>query len=144
MRGLWRPDPQAQKREVVVSFGDATLMMADVRSLQPLAHWSLPATRRRNPGAMPAIYSPDDAAGEELEIADDTMVAAIAKVHAIIAARQPHPGRLPRRFWGRCWRAWWALACWSCPPASSNIPPRSFRSPSGPRSGERSLRMSPG
>lgn len=98
--GLWRPDPQAQRREVVVSFGDATLMMADVRSLQPLAHWSLPATRRRNPGAMPAIYSPDDAAGEELEIADDTMVAAIAKVHAIIAARQPHPGRLRRALLG--------------------------------------------
>lgn len=94
--GLWRPAAQAQRREVVVSFGDATLMMSDVRSQQPLTHWSLPATLRRNPGEMPAIYGPDTDTGEELEISDETMIGAIAKIHGIIAARRSHPGRLRR------------------------------------------------
>ncbi len=94
--GLWRDDPQSQRREVLVSFGDATLMIADPRSLRPLAHWSLPAVERRNPGVRPAIYAPSDDAPEELELSDDLMIAAIGKVHRLIAARQPHPGRLRR------------------------------------------------
>ncbi|KEO50558.1 hypothetical protein [Thioclava pacifica] len=92
--GIWRPDPEAQRQEVILSLGDATLVIADDRSATALAHWSLPAMIRLNPGARPAIYAPSAEPGEELEIADETMIAAIEKVHAMIEARRPHPGRL--------------------------------------------------
>ena len=92
--GLWRETPEAQRREVIVQFGDATLVIADGKSNRALAHWSLPAVARRNPGKRPAIYAPSDEPGEELELTDDTMIAAIEKVHTIIEARRPHPGRL--------------------------------------------------
>lgn len=52
--GVWRETPKAQLRDVVVSFGDATLILTDPRSNVPLTHWSLPAVTRLNPGAMPA------------------------------------------------------------------------------------------
>lgn len=94
--GIWRETPEAQRREVIVSFGDATLVIADDRSARALAHWSLPALVRRNPGARPAIYAPSYEPGEELEIADDTLIDAIEKVRAAIEARRPHPGRLRR------------------------------------------------
>lgn len=92
--GLWRDAPEAQRREVIVSFGDATLVLSDPRSNRALTHWSLPAVIRLNPGRSPALFSPAPDAGEELEIEDETMVAAITKVHRLIEARRPHPGRL--------------------------------------------------
>ena len=92
--GLWRLSAEDQRREVIVAFGDATLVIKDMRSEKALAHWSLPAVARSNPGRMPALFSPGADTGEELEIDDETMIAAITKVHTIIAARQPHPGRL--------------------------------------------------
>jgi hypothetical protein len=92
--GLWRETPEGQRRAVIVSFGDATLVIADDRSNRALAHWSLPAVVRANPGKHPAIYMPGLEPGEELEIEDETMIAAIEKVHAILEARRPHPGRL--------------------------------------------------
>lgn len=92
--GLWRETPEAQRREAIVQFGDATLVITDDKSNRVLAHWSLPAVARRNPGKRPAIYAPSDDPGEELELSDDMMIAAIEKVHTIIEARRPHPGRL--------------------------------------------------
>jgi hypothetical protein len=92
--GLWREADGAQRREVIVAFGDATLVISDARNTRALAHWSLPAILRLNPTDQPARYAPGPDAGEELEIEDDTMIAAIAKVHALIEARRPHPGRL--------------------------------------------------
>lgn len=93
-QGLWRDGPGAQRREVIVAFGDATLVIADARSDRALAHWSLPAVLRRNPGHEPAVYAPGTDAAEDLEIGDTAMIAAIAKVHAMIGAQRPHPGRL--------------------------------------------------
>jgi hypothetical protein len=57
-QGSWRESPDARLREVVVSFGDATLMLSDPKSDTPLSHWSLPAVTRLNPGKSPAIFSP--------------------------------------------------------------------------------------
>ena len=94
--GLWRPEPEAQRREVVISFGDATLVIADGAG-RPLAHWSLPALERQNPDEMPAIYAPDDDASEIVEIADDTMVAAIEEIRAALLTSRTHPGKL--RHW---------------------------------------------
>ena len=52
--GVWRPSPDAQRRDVIVSLGDATLVLSDQKDAA-LAHWSLAAVERRNPGRMPAL-----------------------------------------------------------------------------------------
>ncbi len=92
--GLWRDGPEGQRREVIVSFGDATLVIAEAKSGRALTHWSLPAVFRLPGPAAPARYAPARDADEELEIDDEAMAAAIAKVHRLIEARRPHPGRL--------------------------------------------------
>ncbi len=92
--GLWREAPGAQRRDVLVAFGDATLILREMPSERALSHWSLPALIRTNPGRMPALFAPGPDSTEELEIDDEAMIAAISKVHTLIAARQPHPGRL--------------------------------------------------
>ncbi len=91
--GLWRPDPEAQRREVVVCFGDATLILRDMAG-RPLAHWSMAAIRRANPGQMPAVFAPGDGDSETLEIEDDLMVSSIEKVRKSIARRRPREGRV--------------------------------------------------
>ncbi len=91
--GIWREGDDAQRRDVVVSFGDATLVLADHNDT-PITHWSLPAVVRLNPGNHPAIYSPDADGSETLEISDEVMIEAIERVHKIIARRRARPGRL--------------------------------------------------
>ncbi|OIQ26904.1 MAG: hypothetical protein BM562_16020 [Alphaproteobacteria bacterium MedPE-SWcel] len=93
--GIWRPSPDDQRRDVIVSLGDATLTITDMQD-RPLAHWSLAAVERANPGAFPAIYHPDGDPGETLELGEDevTMLDAIQKVQAAILRARPHPGRL--------------------------------------------------
>lgn len=93
---LWRAGVDAQRRDVTISFGDATLVIADGAG-RPLAHWSLPALIRQNPGEAPAIYAPDDEASEVLEIADTTMVEAIEEVRKALSKSRPKPGKL--RHW---------------------------------------------
>lgn len=92
--GQWRETPTGALREVVVSFGDATLVLADPRSDMPLAHWSLPAVIRLNPGEMPARYAPAPEDAEMLEVDDALMIGAIEKVHRAIEASKPARGRL--------------------------------------------------
>jgi hypothetical protein len=92
--GLWRDHPDAQRREVVVSFGDTSLVLKDPRSDVPLAHWSLPAILRENPGHLPAIYTPGDDATESLELSDPDMIAALETVHRAVVQALPKPGRL--------------------------------------------------
>ncbi len=89
--GCWRTSPGDNGREVVVSFGKATLVLAEGSGL-PLAHWSLPAVTRLNPGHIPAVFAPDEAGSETLEIEDDLMVSAIEKVRASVARRHAAPG----------------------------------------------------
>ncbi len=91
--GLWREGPDAQRREVVVSLGDATLVVS-TPSETALTHWSLPAVERLNPGKTPALYAPGQEADERLEIDDPDMIAAIEKVRTAIERARPHPGRL--------------------------------------------------
>lgn len=93
--GLWRASPDAQRCDVVVSIGDATLIISDLRD-RPLAHWSLAAIDRANPGAYPAIYHPDGSPDETLELdgSESEMIRAIEKLRAAIARQRPRPGRL--------------------------------------------------
>jgi hypothetical protein len=94
--GLWREAPDAQRRDVVVSLGDATLVISTQAEVA-LTHWSLPAVTRMNPGRRPALYAPGGEADERLEIDDPDMIAGIETVLAAIDRKRPHPGRL--RLW---------------------------------------------
>lgn len=94
--GLWRETPDSQRREVVISLGDATLMISTMAETA-LSHWSLPAVKRLNSGKIPALYAPDGEADELLEISDPDMIDAIERVRNAIEKRRPHPGRL--RLW---------------------------------------------
>lgn len=93
--GLWRPAPDGQRREVIVSIGNATLVIADMND-QAIAHWSLAAVERAGPPDTPAIFHPDGDPGETLELpAHETeMIAAIDSLRSAIAARRPRRGRL--------------------------------------------------
>lgn len=92
---LWRPTPDEQRREVIVSIGEATLMISDLQD-RPLTHWSLAAIARANPGETPALYHPDGNTTEmlELDAAEAQMIAAIEKLRSAVERRRPHPGRL--------------------------------------------------
>ncbi|MBU3029251.1 hypothetical protein [Paracoccus marinaquae] len=94
-QGSWRQTPEARLREVVVSVGEATLILTDPKSEVPLSHWSLPAVTRLNPGEMPALYAPGaEGADETVEIDDRLMIEAIERVQRAISAHRAHPGRL--------------------------------------------------
>jgi hypothetical protein len=93
--GLWRASPEDQRREVIVSLGDATLTMSDMNN-QALAHWSLAAVQRANGSDIPAIYHPDGDPGETLELPEDEaqMIEGIDYLLRVIERRRPHPGKL--------------------------------------------------
>jgi hypothetical protein len=92
--GLWRETPEAQRREVVVAFGDASLVLSDPRTGTALTHWSLPAVTRLNGSDTPALYAPDAGGDETLELDDPTLVGAIETVRDALARARPRPGRL--------------------------------------------------
>lgn len=93
-RGLWRDTATAQRREVIVAFGEATLVFSDPKSEAALGHWSLPAIVRQNPGEVPAVFTPGEDAVETLELDDPDMIGALETVRASIADQRPKPGRL--------------------------------------------------
>jgi hypothetical protein len=92
--GLWRENAQGQRREVIANLGATSLILSDPKRETALTHWSLPAVTRLNPGEMPALYAPDVADGETLEIDDAEMISALETVHSAIRSASPHPGRL--------------------------------------------------
>ncbi|SIO12444.1 hypothetical protein [Vannielia litorea] len=98
--GLWQPAPEAQRQNVIVSFGDASLAISDTGG-RVLSHWSLAAVERVNPGETPALYAPSAEAMELLEIEDDTMIEAVERVRTAVARRRPREGWLRRIIlWG--------------------------------------------
>lgn len=98
--GLWRDAPDAQRREVVVAFRDATLVLSDPRTELPLTHWSLPAVERLNPGALPALYAPGFDTDETLEIDDPDMTAALETIRTALKKGVARPGRLRGTIFG--------------------------------------------
>ncbi len=95
--GSWRNGPRAKRCDVIVSIGEATLTITDLQD-RPLAHWSLAAIERKNPGAFPAVFHPDGDPAETLELGQDEviMLEAIDKVRGAIDRARPHTGRLRR------------------------------------------------
>ncbi|MFN3721922.1 MAG: hypothetical protein ACK4VZ_02665 [Paracoccaceae bacterium] len=92
--GLWRDSPMAQRREVIVAFREATLVLSDPKSGSALSHWSLPAIERLNPGEIPAVFAPGTEAIETLELDDRDMISALETVRNAVAGQGPKPGRL--------------------------------------------------
>ncbi|ALI56735.1 hypothetical protein [Celeribacter marinus] len=91
---LWRAEGETQKREVLVTIGDATLVISDFAGT-PLAHWSLPAIERVNgTNEKKALYSPDPNTDERLEVDDSTLIDGIARIHRALERGRTHPGRL--------------------------------------------------
>lgn len=94
-QGAWRETPETRLRDVIVSVGDATLILSDPKSEKPLSHWSLPSITRLNPGRIPAIYTPNmHEPDETLEVDDPLMINAIERVLRATLSRRAHPGRL--------------------------------------------------
>lgn len=93
--GLWRETSEDQKRDVIVSLGDATLIVTDLKE-RPLAHWSLSAVERLNPGQLPALFSPDGDSEETIELGatEHVMIDAIETLCRAIERRRPKPGRV--------------------------------------------------
>lgn len=92
--GLWRESPQEQRREVLVRFGDATLVLSDPKSGSAISHWSLPAIERINKGQEPPVFAPGPEATESLELTDPDMIAALGAVRHAVQAATARPGRL--------------------------------------------------
>ncbi len=115
---LWRAEAEGQRREVIVSLGDATLVISDLND-RALTHWSLAAVQRANPGRMPAIFHPDGDPGETLEIGEDgpEMIEGIEKLRQAIERRRPRPGRLRLLFLGLSFAAVAALGVFWVPGA---------------------------
>ena len=92
---LWRETPEAQRREVIISIGDASLLISDMQD-RPLSHWSLTAVERANPGKTPAIFIPGGDDSESLELAENEveMVEAIDTLRKALHRGKPRPGRL--------------------------------------------------
>lgn len=91
--GLWKESAEAQRREVIVSFGNATLVLSD-KNENPLTHWSLAAVRRVTRDGSAVTYAPDGATEESLEIDDDLMVKAIETIQSRLRRGLPRPGRV--------------------------------------------------
>ena len=112
--GIWHPAPDAQRQDVFVSLGKASLIVQDANDVA-LTHWSLPAVERLNPGVRPALYRPGPDAEELLEIDDDTMIDAIRTVgRSLVRAR---PGRLRRAVLGVSVLCAMVLGVWWLPGA---------------------------
>lgn len=92
--GLWRDQPDAQLREVVVGLREATVILSDPKTEMALAQWSLPALIRLNPGGFPALFGPGDDGIETVEIDDPEMIAALETVRSALERRRPRKGRL--------------------------------------------------
>ncbi|NNU81195.1 hypothetical protein HMH01_12185 [Halovulum dunhuangense] len=93
--GRWRERPDSAWREVLVSFGNASLVISSF-SEDPLTHWSLAAVERLEEGPDRVLYAPDRSGDEVLEITDPQMVSAIAEASRMARIRARPAPRQPR------------------------------------------------
>tara|TARA_B110000259_G_scaffold52954_1_gene62334 strand:- start:918 stop:1931 length:1014 start_codon:yes stop_codon:yes gene_type:complete len=91
--GLWRSDLSAQRREVILSFGKATLVLTDSQN-RVLSHWSLAAVEVQKGKMGEATLRPGAEAEETIEIKDKIMLEALLKVRKEINQTGAHPGKL--------------------------------------------------
>ncbi|MBP7240652.1 hypothetical protein [Amaricoccus sp.] len=94
--GQWREAGGATPREVVVSFGDATLLLTDL-SERPLGHWALAGVQAIGKDGPATVYAMTSDGEETLTIKDADMVDAIAAVSRAHRLRDVAPGSQRRR-----------------------------------------------
>ncbi|MBL1438084.1 MAG: hypothetical protein COB08_018015 [Rhodobacteraceae bacterium] len=94
--GWWFEAGRQEAREVIVSFGDATLQITSLKDV-PLTHWSLLATKRIGTRGETVMYSADPEQHEVLEIDDPDMIRAISAVTSALTA--PPPKQKTRWVW---------------------------------------------
>lgn len=92
--GSWRERPGAAPREVVVSLGNATLVLTDLDE-RPLGHWALAGITRLGRDGEATVYSMTADAAETLAIRDADMIAAIAAVSRPASPRRARRARVP-------------------------------------------------
>ena len=92
---VWRASAEAQRKDVIVSIGEATITISAANGTA-LAHWSLPAIERLNPGEEPALYAPGPQSPERLELAEPEMLAAVDSVLKAIQSGSRNSGRMRR------------------------------------------------
>ncbi len=90
--GWWYEAGRQEAREVIVSFGDATLQLTSLKDV-PLTHWALLATKRIGTRGIAVIYSADPEKREILEIEDKDMICAISAVSSALTPAPVRPGR---------------------------------------------------
>ena len=90
--GQWRETPARAPREVVVSFGDATLVLADLAD-RPLGHWALAGVEAIGTDGGATLYAMSRDGTETLAIRDADMIEAIA---AVTRAHRHRDARRPR------------------------------------------------
>lgn len=91
--GRWREFEGAPWREVLVSFGNATLVLSDFAE-QPLTHWSLAAVEKVAEVEGVVLFAADGGTAEMVEISDPQMIEAIEEVSQMArAAARPAPRR---------------------------------------------------
>jgi hypothetical protein len=112
--GWWFEAGRQEAREVVVSFGDATLQITSLKDV-PLTHWSLLATKRVGTRADAVIYSADPEQHEVLEIEDPDMIRAISAITSMLVEPTPAP-KWRRRVKRGLGLAALAALLWAAPP----------------------------
>lgn len=96
--GKWRSGPNEPTREVVVSFGNATLQLTGLDDT-PLSHWALRAVKRIGSKGSGIIYSADSQGDETLLIDDAEMIRAITAVTFEIGQAKPAKSRFKKFAW---------------------------------------------
>lgn len=76
---LWRSSPDEDPREVVVSFGNATLTLMSMEE-EPWGHWSLAALEELGSDEHGLVLTPDPDCQETLSLDDRDMISAIRAV----------------------------------------------------------------
>ena len=94
--GLWRESADQPTREVVVSFGNATLLITDTAD-RPLGHWALPGIQIAGREGDATIFAMTLDAAETLSIRDPEMIDAIAAIARDLTPPAPLPPPPPRR-----------------------------------------------
>ncbi len=90
--GRWREQADRPWREVLVSFGNASLVLSDFDEA-PLTHWALASLIAEQRAEGGVRYVPDASTEEVLEIDDAAMIEAIAEVTKSVRLRPSGPKR---------------------------------------------------
>ncbi len=91
--GRYAATPDAAECEVLVKFGDASLMIMTFDET-PIDHWPLASLVRTADGGAALSLAPDAGARDRLRLDDPAMVAAILEVCAALST--PGPSRMAR------------------------------------------------